>query len=299
MSNLPAMPTFRRPRKPGLAGPRSCAVSTASSACRSTSTSSATTSRATPRTSRRSRSTLPIRRRSRSAGGSSTASPSDFRQAGWGYTTDGGNTWTFPGVIEPGVFRSDPVLSSDADGNFFYNSLTADAGPSNFRCHVYKSIDGGRRGKAACSPSAATSSGRSSTRPAASAGGNIYAARGTRPSVSCSGNFTRSYDGGQSFEPCTTVAGDPLLGHDGRRARTASCTSRAPGMTIAKSSTIQDSRRKPAAWDFSRHGRVSTAASPGQHGTEPRPACWDRTGSPSINSDGGPTQKATSTCWRR
>ena len=25
---------------------------------------------------------------------------SDFRQAGWGYTTDGGIHWTFPGVLE-------------------------------------------------------------------------------------------------------------------------------------------------------------------------------------------------------
>src|SRR5437867_12531908 len=35
---------------------------------------------------------------------------SNFRQGGWGYTTDGGVHWTFPGVLEPGVFRSDPVL---------------------------------------------------------------------------------------------------------------------------------------------------------------------------------------------
>ncbi len=49
---------------------------------------------------------------------------SNFRQAGYGFTTDGGQTWTFPDVIEPGVFRSDPVLDSDADGNFYYNSLT-------------------------------------------------------------------------------------------------------------------------------------------------------------------------------
>lgn len=52
----------------------------------------------------------------------------DFRQAGWGYTADGGQTWTFPGVIEPGVFRSDPVLDANAQGDFFYNSLTASTG---------------------------------------------------------------------------------------------------------------------------------------------------------------------------
>ena len=36
---------------------------------------------------------------------------SDFREAGWGYTTDAGINWTFPGVLENNVFRSDPVLA--------------------------------------------------------------------------------------------------------------------------------------------------------------------------------------------
>src|SRR5882762_6969896 len=34
---------------------------------------------------------------------------SDFREAGWGYTADGGIHWTFPGVLENNLFRSDPV----------------------------------------------------------------------------------------------------------------------------------------------------------------------------------------------
>ena len=48
---------------------------------------------------------------------------SNFRQAGYGYTTDSGMTWRFPGVLESNVFRSDPVLNSDNAGNFFYLSL--------------------------------------------------------------------------------------------------------------------------------------------------------------------------------
>ena len=48
---------------------------------------------------------------------------SNFRQAGWGYTSNGGTSWTFPGVLENNVFRSDPVLLSDDTGRFFYNSL--------------------------------------------------------------------------------------------------------------------------------------------------------------------------------
>src|ERR1043166_842554 len=48
---------------------------------------------------------------------------SNFRQGGWGYTTDGGLTWRFPGVLENNVFRSDPVLNSTETGTFFYLSL--------------------------------------------------------------------------------------------------------------------------------------------------------------------------------
>src|SRR5580765_121936 len=48
---------------------------------------------------------------------------SNFRQGGWGYTTDGGVHWTFPGVLENNVFRSDPVTNSDETGTFFYLSL--------------------------------------------------------------------------------------------------------------------------------------------------------------------------------
>src|SRR5205814_689731 len=51
---------------------------------------------------------------------------SNFRQGGWGYTTDAGLTWTFPGVLHDNVFRSDPVTQSDAEGSFFYLSLRSD-----------------------------------------------------------------------------------------------------------------------------------------------------------------------------
>src|ERR1700730_13755228 len=43
---------------------------------------------------------------------------SNFRQSGWGYTTDAGTTWTFPGILENNVFRSDPGLNSNETGTF-------------------------------------------------------------------------------------------------------------------------------------------------------------------------------------
>ena len=57
---------------------------------------------------------------------------SNFRQGGWGYTTDAGLTWTFPGVLQNNVFRSDPVTKSDEIGNFFYLSLQSNQAESFF-----------------------------------------------------------------------------------------------------------------------------------------------------------------------
>jgi hypothetical protein len=69
---------------------------------------------------------------------------SDFRQAGWGYTTDGGTTWTFPGVLENNIFRSDPVTHCDETGKFFYLSLQSDQNQSFFCDDVWNSTDGGQ-----------------------------------------------------------------------------------------------------------------------------------------------------------
>jgi hypothetical protein len=64
---------------------------------------------------------------------------SNFRQGGWGYTTDAGTTWTFPGVLEDNVFRSDPVTNSDETGTFFYLSLLV-----TFCENMYRSTNGGQ-----------------------------------------------------------------------------------------------------------------------------------------------------------
>jgi hypothetical protein len=65
---------------------------------------------------------------------------SDFRQAGYGYTTDGGTTWTFPGVLQNNVFRSDPVTGSDETGDFFYLSLLV----NTFCGDIWRSANGGQ-----------------------------------------------------------------------------------------------------------------------------------------------------------
>jgi hypothetical protein len=64
---------------------------------------------------------------------------SNFRQGGWGYTTNGGMNWTFPGVLENNVFRSDPVTNSNETGTFFYLSLL-----QTFCENMYRSTNGGQ-----------------------------------------------------------------------------------------------------------------------------------------------------------
>jgi hypothetical protein len=64
---------------------------------------------------------------------------SNFRQAGFAYTANGGRTWINRGVLQGNVFRSDPVLNSDNVGRFFYLSLL-----QTFFDDLWRSLNGGQ-----------------------------------------------------------------------------------------------------------------------------------------------------------
>src|SRR5206468_3298283 len=64
---------------------------------------------------------------------------SNFRQAGFAHTANGGRTWISASVLQHNVFRSDPVLNSDNAGHFFYLSLL-----QNFFDDLWRSLDGGQ-----------------------------------------------------------------------------------------------------------------------------------------------------------
>ncbi|HFC29970.1 MAG TPA: exo-alpha-sialidase, partial [Oceanospirillales bacterium] len=70
-----------------------------------------------------------------------------FRLAGKSYSADGGKTWNYQDPFEPSVFRSDPVLASNAEGEFYYQSLRVDfnnqGNATNFNVDQWKSYDGG------------------------------------------------------------------------------------------------------------------------------------------------------------
>lgn len=176
---------------------------------------------------------------------------SDFRQAGWAYSTDAGHTWTFPGVIEPGIFRSDPVLDFDTAGTFYYNSLTSNS--NGYFCKVFKSDDGGAVWDAGVAAQGGDKQWMTIDRSVGVGTGNIYAYWTSYYSSCPPGNFTRSTNGGNSFENCVEVPGNPYwgtlaTGNNGELYLVGSAYT--DGLMVAKSSTAQT----PGAtitWDFS------------------------------------------------
>ncbi len=135
---------------------------------------------------------------------------SDFRQAGWAYTTNGGLSWTFPGKIEPGAFRSDPVVDVDANGVFYYNSLTNNP---DFQCKVFRSYNGGATWDAGTFAWGGDKQWQVIDTTGGPGHGFIYMAWNPAFSTAgCNGMFTRSTNGGASFEPCTSIPLSPVWG---------------------------------------------------------------------------------------
>ncbi len=173
---------------------------------------------------------------------------SNFRQAGHAYTTDAGQTWTFPGVIQPGFFRSDPVLDYDREGNFYYNSLTND--PDYF-CKVFKSSDGGVSWDNGVDAKGGDKQWMTIDKTDGPGSGHIYAFWTSYFSTCYPGFFTRSTDAGASFENCTVVPQDPswgtiMVGPDGNLFIGASGAS---DFVVAKSSNAQIAGQT-VTWDM-------------------------------------------------
>jgi len=132
---------------------------------------------------------------------------SNFRQAGWSYSMDGGQSWTFPGSLTPGTFRSDPVLDSDSDGNFYYQSLT-----SGFLLDVFRSEDGGVSWGAPIASFGGDKNWMVIDKSGSIGNGHIYGI--WREPFGCCGPdvLTRSTNGGTSYEPPLRVVRSPGIG---------------------------------------------------------------------------------------
>lgn len=175
---------------------------------------------------------------------------SNFRQAGYGYSTDGGQTWTAPEPIDAGVFRSDPVLEYDADGNFYYNSLTHDA-QDNFVCDIYRIEDGGVEWDDGTYGHGGDKQWMQIDRTGGMGHGNIYAFWTSYYSICHPDFFTRSIDGGDNYEDCVEIPGNPYwgtvtVGPDGE-VYTVGTTNNIT-LVISKSTTANNPD-VPVTWD--------------------------------------------------
>ena len=161
----------------------------------------------------------------------------NFRQAGNAFSLDGGYEWTNQQVLTPGLFRSDPVLDFDAQGNLYYNSLTG-----GFTCDVFSITDGGQDWG---NPVPAQGGDKQWMRIDRSGGigdGNNYSYWNSNFSTCNPFNFTRSVNGAQSFENCVLVDGDPRWGTlavdaDGTLYTVGQNNS---GLIVTKSTTAQN-----------------------------------------------------------
>ncbi len=134
---------------------------------------------------------------------------SNFRQAGIAYSTDGGQTWPTATVLDPGVFRTDPVLDYDHNGHFYYNSLF---GLALDTCDVFKSLDGGVNWQEPVPAHGGDKNWMVVDHSTAIGQGHIYSI--WREPFSCCGPniFTRSTDGGASFMFPVPIPQSPGLG---------------------------------------------------------------------------------------
>lgn len=132
---------------------------------------------------------------------------SNFRQAGWAYTFDKGQRWTFPGSLTPGTFRSDPVLDVDSDGVFYYQSLKG-----NFLMDTFKSVNGGVTWSGPIATFGGDKNWMVVDRSGGPGDGNIYGIW-QRFAACCGTNvLTRSTNSAASFEQPVSVARWPTFG---------------------------------------------------------------------------------------
>ncbi len=140
---------------------------------------------------------------------------SNFRQAGYAFSTDAGQSWTFPGCIEPGIFRSDPVLGANNSSKLFYYSLSTSG---SYTCELFNSTDGGANWMGFVPAYGGDKGWMTIDHTGGMGDGHIYCF--SRDDVSTSIVMTRSVDGGNFFQPLVNVPTNPgrgtiVVGFDG------------------------------------------------------------------------------------
>jgi hypothetical protein len=171
---------------------------------------------------------------------------SNFRQAGNAFSTNGGASWTNNGVLDPGQFRSDPVLDFDADGNFYYSSLSAlDS------IEMFKSSDGGQTWGTPVSAFGGDKQWIAVDRTSGIGRGNVYQIWNRQFTCCGVSDFTRSVDGAATFQPPVAVTqpsmkwGTMSVGPDGTLYLAGNQLNSNSGQLFTKSTNAQDPAQTP------------------------------------------------------
>lgn len=172
---------------------------------------------------------------------------SNFRQAGFGYSTSGGGAFTNPGPLTPGTFRSDPVLDFDGEGNFYYNSLK-----SGFTCDVFKIEDGGVVWSAPFPARGGDKQWMRMDRTDGIGSRHNYSNWNESFTTCSPGYFTRSTDGSETFEACIEIDESPRWGTLAVDANgdlyVTGISNFGTGFVVVKSTTAKDPN-ETVTWD--------------------------------------------------
>jgi hypothetical protein len=133
---------------------------------------------------------------------------SNYREAGVAFSRDAGRTWT-AFTLKDGEFRTDPVLDSDRDGNFYYYSLY---GQDLVNCDLFKSGDGGKTWSEPVPAYGGDKNWMIVDRTDSTGQNHVYC--DWREDFSCCGRniFTRSTDQAESFEDPVPISQSPAFG---------------------------------------------------------------------------------------
>ncbi len=119
---------------------------------------------------------------------------SNFRQAGIAHSHDAGDTWSAR-KLTPGFFRSDPVMSVNRQGHFYFSSLS-----SVTSVEIFRSLDGAVSWSAPVPAYGGDKQWMTVDRTEGTGSGHVYQIWNSQFSCCGDADFTRSIDGGLNYQ---------------------------------------------------------------------------------------------------